>query len=63
MGWAQPSRQNEFLHLQRTVDELSEQLRVVQWALQVSRFAKVWALEMEPLNSCLRCAIGAYGQI
>ncbi|HKY72644.1 MAG TPA: hypothetical protein VJL88_12060 [Nitrospira sp.] len=28
------SKQDEFLDLQRTVDELSEQLREVQWELQ-----------------------------
>jgi hypothetical protein len=34
MMLARHSRQDEFLNLQRTVDELSEQLREVQWELQ-----------------------------
>ena len=32
--WARHSRQDEFISLQRTVDEVSEQLREVQWELQ-----------------------------
>ena len=34
MMWARHSRQDEFLHLQRTVYALSVQLREVQWELQ-----------------------------
>ena len=34
MMWARHSKQDEFQNLQRTVNELSEQLREVQWELQ-----------------------------
>ena len=34
MMLARHSKQDEFLNLQRTVDELTEQLREVQWELQ-----------------------------
>lgn len=34
MMWARHSKQDEFINLQRAVDELSEQLREVQWELQ-----------------------------
>lgn len=42
MMWARHSRQDQFLNLQRTVDELCEQLREMQWELQLHKNEPFW---------------------